>query len=704
MIAWYYKKLCSIGSGTESIQSALRRKGRSVKHYSAGQCRLSKRSKRRLKKIRFILAFTAIAAVALSLRLYRFSPPATLNDYTANPTSQLPPGLHSDEAFNALGGLRILETGQLAAYSSIDEGRSVAHMTATALVITLLGPIAESTRVASLLFGLAAIATIAWLVRALFREILSPTQLLILQIFAAFQVAVTYWFVHFSRTGFELITLPALMLASFAALWHWLHRPSISKSILAGGVLGLTLYSYYAAYAVPVVVGLTLVAWALNRRGRLRWRQVLTYAGAFGIVALPLGLYALAEPATFFHRISDTAAPSVLKALTIGARTVFGLVAVGDTTTAYNLPGRALLDPIQVVLSFIGVVMCLRRIKQPEFLFILLWLVVMLLPAQLSDSAPAFNRLAGAVPAIILLGALGGVQIYQWLARLKWKWVAPLVILSLLAFTTLKTAYDYFEVWPQSKGLLSTFSLNERIQSEVIQSQLTTQQNYISPSDNQRSIFAYLWQERNLAISFNGRRCTVLPRVTTLATTWTLNTLEDKRTKERLSALYPQLVSQPVWVESGTTAVAQLSLPAGLTAQVPTTTIATFGDLFRLRDYRLIDPPTQGGQLRARLLWEPIGPTSDDWVIATYLLDSAGRLRAQEDRQPCDGSYPTSRWQSTDLISDDRVLPIPTDLPAGEYQLAIAVYRLSDNTRLPVRGSLDQPLDDMFFLGTVTVP
>jgi hypothetical protein len=280
--------------------------------------------------------------------------------------------------------------------------------------------------------------------------------------------------------------------------------------------------------------------------------------------------------------------------------------------------------------------------------------------------------------------------------------VAALVVIIVTTFTG--TAYDYFVRWPNAKGLTYSFSLAERIQAEAVTAFSSDSKTYLSPSDSQRSIFAYLWQEQPLATSFNGRRCTIIPRRAAQDTHWVIQALEDKRTPDRLAALYQNVDSQAVWVDAGSVVVERLSIEAGATARVPTTTLATLGDLFQLRDYRLIDPPARGGRLRARLLWEPIGSTTDDWVIATYLIDSAGQIRAQEDRQPCDGTYSTSRWQPTELISDDRVLAIPDDLPAGEYQLAIVIYRLSDNARLPVRGPADQPVGDMLSLGSVTVP
>ena len=98
----------------------------------------------------------------LPLRLYRFTPPPTLTAYTIDPTSQLLPGLHSDEPYNALGGWRILHTGQWSPDSDIDQGRSVAHRTLTAAIIALVGPLAESARITSLIARLISLAGMVW--------------------------------------------------------------------------------------------------------------------------------------------------------------------------------------------------------------------------------------------------------------------------------------------------------------------------------------------------------------------------------------------------------------------------------------------------------------------------------------------------------------------------------------------------------------
>jgi hypothetical protein len=173
-----------------------------------------------LKKIGFILAILMIVVVALALRLYRFTPPPTLNDYTLNSAVQLPPGLHSDEAYNELAALRLLRTGELQPFFAIDQGRAAAHIYLTALVISIVGPIAEAGRLASLIAGLLSIAGMAWLTCELFRAQFSAIELKILCILAIAQIGFTYWFIHFGRLGFEQITVPLLMLPAFAAPWH----------------------------------------------------------------------------------------------------------------------------------------------------------------------------------------------------------------------------------------------------------------------------------------------------------------------------------------------------------------------------------------------------------------------------------------------------------------------------------------------------
>lgn len=107
----------------------------------------------------------------------------------------------------------------------------------------------------------------------------------------------------------------------------------------------------------------------------------------------------------------------------------------------------------------------------------------------------------------------------------------------------------------------------------------------------------------------------------------------------------------------------------------------------------------QGQALLLNLYWQPLAPLDADYAIFLHLLDAQGRTVAQRDTVIRAGDYPTSRWQPGELALDLADLPIPADLPAGEYQLEMGVYRMDTIERLPLPGVADNTLE----LATVTI-
>jgi hypothetical protein len=76
-------------------------------------------------------------------------------------------------------------------------------------------------------------------------------------------------------------------------------------------------------------------------------------------------------------------------------------------------------------------------------------------------------------------------------------------------------------------------------------------------------------------------------------------------------------------------------------------------------------------------------------------LDPSGQVIAQADplagqaAGPEGEDYFTSQWDPGELISNDVVINIPSDAPAGPYQLAFGLYDGDTLERLPVVGSED---------------
>jgi hypothetical protein len=652
------------------------------------------------------LAVFLIIGTAFVLRLYRFAPPPVLANTITEPLTQLPPGLQLDEAYNELSALRFLRRPILVPHFAIDQGIAAAHIYFTALVMLFSGPIAEAGRIASMLAGLLSIAAGAWLVRELFRKKYVAAELTALQLIVAAELAITYWFVHMSRFGLELIVVPLLTLIAFALFWRWLHRPSLKLSALAGALLGLSLYSYAAAYAVPIVIALTFLGqWLFSQRAdRPPLKQIAAYGLTFALIVLPLILFAIDRPEAFGTHLETTAATSSTNIIDNIGATLASISFKGDTFTSYNLPGRSLLDPLQSILFLAGLVICIRRVRQPEFLFVLIWCSVMLLPAIFSGWTPAFNRMSGAVAGIVLLVSIGAIELYRFFNRHRRGLIGAILIFTSLAYTTARTAYDYFSVWPTTPGLFVSFSTAERVQAEAIAALPADTRAYISPAESDRPMYAYLWQDQPRAKSFNGRKCSVGPLQADRVTVWLINASEDKRTTDRLKALYPQITSQPLWINNGTTIVRQLTLPIGAQADLPTRSIGSMSDLVQLLKATSDQSIERGADFHTTLLWKFNAATQEDWTESVYLLDANQQVLAQDDNQPCGNSYPTFIWRPGEVMIEDHKLSIPADVPSGEYTLAVSFYRLHDGTRLPALDAAGKPIGNALILDRIVIP
>ena len=74
------------------------------------------------------------------------------------------------------------------------------------------------------------------------------------------------------------------------------------------------------------------------------------------------------------------------------------------------------------------------------------------------------------------------------------------------------------------------------------------------------------------------------------------------------------------------------------------------------------------------------------------MRNAAGETVAQKDQPPLDGAYPTSLWDPGEIIADELIIPLPDELPSGEYSLVIGLYDFTTGLRLPVPGAADDSL------------
>jgi len=106
--------------------------------------------------------------------------------------------------------------------------------------------------------------------------------------------------------------------------------------------------------------------------------------------------------------------------------------------------------------------------------------------------------------------------------------------------------------------------------------------------------------------------------------------------------------------------------------------------------------------INVSLYWRALEPVAQSYVLFIHLTDATGQVHAQRDTESGWGFYPTTTWPVGPLIEDIRSLPLPSDLPPGEYRVRVGWYSLPDVRRLTVTRD-GQFLGDAGDVGTIVV-
>jgi hypothetical protein len=105
----------------------------------------------------------------------------------------------------------------------------------------------------------------------------------------------------------------------------------------------------------------------------------------------------------------------------------------------------------------------------------------------------------------------------------------------------------------------------------------------------------------------------------------------------------------------------------------------SFGGAIKLIGYRIEEGPSP----RIVLCWRAIKPTALDYTVFVHVPVAGGQITA--DAPPLNGNYPTSAWQSGDVIEDAHLLPANNDVKIP--RASIGMYRLDTGERLPIDNS-----------------
>lgn len=122
-------------------------------------------------------------------------------------------------------------------------------------------------------------------------------------------------------------------------------------------------------------------------------------------------------------------------------------------------------------------------------------------------------------------------------------------------------------------------------------------------------------------------------------------------------------------------------------------TQASLGGVIELLGYSIKSAPTRG-ETDVELYWRAEDTIDLDYTAFVQLLDEERNVVAQQDMQPLNGLYPTSRWRPGDVIATTFVLAVPQIEDGGSHRLVTGMYHLETGTRLPTFNHANELLTD----------
>jgi 4-amino-4-deoxy-L-arabinose transferase-like glycosyltransferase len=669
-----------------------------------------------------ILLLIAIVVVAIIFRFAYFK--------------QIPPGLHYDEAFDARLAQQI-RAGAWPIYFEEGWGREPLYHYLVAFTLNLISDPTTALRFVSGVLGLIQLLAAYLLYRRLFGV---PEALI-----GAAWIAVTFWTVSTSRAGLRNITLTALTTLTALAFWSVWSRgrgargegQEISRTtphaarfahylllvILAGILLGLTLYTYQPSRVVPLIFVAFAIYLAMFHRASIKanWKSLVIFLAVATIIALPLITFLATHPNAETGRAFQTEPidallhgdPSQVIGTTAATLKMFTFNGGGDPQPLYNVSGRPLFIGLGSLLFYIGLIVSLVRFKRPAYTFMLMWLIITLLPNMVTAPAPFFYRAIAAQTAVLVMPAIGTVAIGDLFQRGGAESgrnkvaiglvVAAVIALASLGQTAVTTWHDYFGVWGNDPEVRFQYSAAHTAIAHALDASSEATPVAVSGyfvEDADPIIFDQTLNRRDLSLRwFDARDALVAAanaRTQRIATP-SFTPLDEQLKSRFIGSAAPITSTKDFKLYSFDADRFRAAIDAwDHCANCP----VTFNDEITLIGLeRPLSIAAQDGTLTIFSAWRVLREGQPSATkIFIHLLDATGQIAAQDDRL----GVPRHTWQPGDEFVQLHRIPIAT-LPPGTYTLEVGVYNRDDGVRWSATGRSGQAIGDHVLLSSIEV-
>jgi hypothetical protein len=500
-------------------------------------------------------------------------------------------------------------------------------------------------------------------------------------------LSIGFWPLMASRAGERNIMLALFTALTIYAFCRASWRPEIGyrNFALAGMALGATLWTYQSGRTMPIVFlayGLYLAAFERETL-HFQWKGIVIFLVVGVLIASPLFVYLATHPGVevgdFKTQSLQALQQSNWKPLVSAALGTLGLFTVrGEIYWLHNIPGRPIFDVLIGALFYLGLVAALVRWKRREYALLLLWLLIGLIPAMITDP-PSHHRMANVMAAAYILPALGADWIRHSLAlrftpHASRFTLYALTIIGLVSWAGFTTARDFFARWAiapevQSLHFSKLAQLSRDLDRDPDTSPVVVAGTYIE--DIEPLVPVALMKRKDIAFRWYDAATTqIIPSATRARY---FDPGSDLRVVDtdalRREALDRAAASADVWLAPPGDA-----LPTSVGA--PTARPIVFDDRIELLGVQ-VETPHIVTYWRVRRDGSP-----SSTAMFLHLTTSDLKIIAQDDRL----GFPTHSWRAGDVFAQTFILNVPASV-SGQAWLELGIYDRPTKRRWQVTGA-----------------
>ncbi|MBL7183422.1 MAG: glycosyltransferase family 39 protein [Anaerolineae bacterium] len=641
-----------------------------------------------------------VLLVALFLRVYELG--------------DVPPGLHYDEAANAILAADIARGESHPLFIEAYTGKEVLFFYLAGAFMRLLGASVFSLRLSSALIGVLTVLITYQLTREMFAN-QGVRAARWLALFSAALLATSYWHVTLSRYGFRAISQPLLQALTLWFLWRGLRRGSNGWLALSGLFCGATAYTYLASRVFPAILLLVFLSLLIfdKRSRKRRLSQIAVFAVSAAIVFAPLGFYFLTHPQAFSVRIGQVSLfnPELNQGDVLGtfwrsARLAFGMLSLrGEPLWRFNIPGKPVFSwplsvflLLDVALSLVKLVRSRNGLERTFYFLMLIWLPIMLLPSILAvKEVPSALRSVGLIPLLFLLPAQG-----LWMAvkfKVQSSKFKVFFLLLVLGFSGAATFRDYFGLWTQAAPVYYDND-GDLVDAARYLNQLDTadKETFVSSIHYRHPTMAFLARSYDRIKWLVGGQTVVFPTGTDKKALYVFP--HSARPNEALLEEFfspDALVEETLGPDGKPAFTAYLFQPGQLPEIWPQEPMSVnLGNTLEFLGYDI----SHVSRFTFDFYWLILQPAGrDDYSVFVHLLDQWGFRWGEEGFF----DYPSAQWSPGDVIVNGKEIDVEPGAPPGEYEVLVGVYSASSDSRLPRLDEEGQVVGTTISLGPVTV-